>query len=90
MNYEGYSTICTGTLAAVITGAAFFAAGNYVGGVFAALCAFVIGAAVFNRICEGIETYKRIRKWERHRAKKVDFRLGEPVKGMPGYYEVDV
>ena len=87
MNYEGYSTIMTGTLAAVITGAAFFAGGNYVGGCFAALCAFVIGAAAFIRVVDAIETYKSIQKWERHRAKRINFELGEPVIGWPGYYE---
>lgn len=90
MNFEGYSTIVTGTLAAVITGAAFFAAGNYVGGCFAALCAFVIGAAAFVRAVDAIETYREIQKWERHRAKKIDFKLGNPVEGWPGYFEVDV
>lgn len=90
MNYEGYSTVMTGTLAGVITGAAFFAAGDFVGGTFAALCAFVIGAAAFIRIVNAIETYKAIQRWERHRAKKIDFKLGDPVPGMPGYYEVDL
>lgn len=90
MNYEGYSTVMTGALASVITGAAFFAAGEIVGGIFASACMFVIGAAAFNRVCQAIETYKSIRRWERHRAKKIDFKLGDPVPGMPGYYEVDV
>lgn len=87
MNYEGYSAAVTGALAAVITGAAFFAGGNYVGGIFAALCAFVIGMGTFVRVTDAIETYKSIQKWERHRAKRINFELGEPVKGWPGYYE---
>ena len=79
----------TGTLAGVITGVAFFAAGNYVGGIFAALCAFVIGAAAFTYAVDAVETYQSIQKWERHRAKRIDFKLGDPVKGAPGYYELE-
>lgn len=88
MNYEGYSVIVTGTLAGVIVGGAFIMGGDVIGGIFAALCAFVIGAAAFSKACDAIETYKAIQRWERHRAKKVDFVVGKPVDGMPGYVEV--
>ena len=57
---------------------------------FSAGCMMVIGPGIFLQIVDLIEQ-KRLRKARKaHKRKQVDFVVGKPVPGMPGYYEVDL
>lgn len=90
MNYEGYAAMATGTITGLVAGFTGILAGDIVGGMFSAVCFFVFGLAAFVKVAEMIETKKAIEAWERHNKKDIDFRVGRPVKGMPGYVEVEL
>ena len=58
--------------------------------IFSAGCMMVVGPGIFLQIVDMIEQ-KRLKKARKaHKRKPVDFVVGTPVAGMPGYYEVDL
>lgn len=90
MNYEGYAAGTTGAIAGIIGLFSGIICNDVIGGMFAGACLFVIGVGAFVRVTDAMKRCKAIQAWERHHSRNVDFRVGRPVKGMPGYVEVEL
>lgn len=90
MNLEGYAATMTGVVFGLIAGGVGIISGDVVGGLFSAVCFFVFGVYAFLKVTDVYKNYKAICRWERHREKQIDFKIGRPVQGMPGYVEVEL
>lgn len=89
INLEGYAAAATGVIAGMVPVFAGVMTGDIIGGLFSGLCFFVFGMAAFSKALDAIETRKAIEAWEKHHRRNIDFRVGRPVKGWPGYVEID-